>query len=67
MEEKENKKIENSHRKHMLVFLLVLFTAIILSRFLPGILNLSERTVERTVLAGFFIFLVSFLFWLKKS
>lgn len=67
MEEKENKITEKNYKKHLFVFLSAFFIVLLVSRFLPAILNISERPVERATLAGFLLFLVSFLFWLKKS
>ncbi|MEW5951670.1 MAG: hypothetical protein AB1637_07265 [Elusimicrobiota bacterium] len=65
-EELKNESPKN-YKKHLYVFLFFLFLTAAASFFLPSVLNIQERQVERTVLAFFGIFLSLFLFWLRKS
>lgn len=65
----ENIKIEEQkkYRRHLYVFLSAFALTLALSWLLPVILSMSERTIERTLLACFAGFLVFFLIWIKKS
>lgn len=66
----ENKGISfqktKNYKIHLIVFVLAVVIFIILSWFLPVILNTRENIIEKYLMVGFAIFLIFFLFWLEK-